>query len=144
MLLFQALDKFRAENNRNPLPYNKEDAEKMLSLTCKIAGANEELDPKLVKLFSHICDGDLCPMNGVIGGITAQEVIKGCTGKFMPIQQWFYFDSVESLPNNGDHLTEKDCLPVSARYIYSTDSGKSNMRQISKSNISKTAVILKK
>ena len=114
---FQALDKFRAENNRNPVPYNKDDADKILSLTSKIAGANEELDSNLIRLFSYICDGDLCPMNGVIGGIAAQEAIKSCTGKFMPIQQWFYFDSVESLPDGGEHLTEKDCVPVSIRTL---------------------------
>ena len=28
----------------------------------------------------------------VLGGIAAQEVLKACSGKFMPLKQWFMFD----------------------------------------------------
>lgn len=28
----------------------------------------------------------------------AQEVLKACSGKFMPIVQWLYYDAVECLP----------------------------------------------
>lgn len=39
-------------------------------------------------------------MVAVIGGLVAQEVLKACSGKFHPIYQLFYFDSLESLPND--------------------------------------------
>jgi ubiquitin-activating enzyme E1 len=39
-----------------------------------------------------------------IGGIVAQEVMKGCSGKFFPIKQFLYFDADECLPD--------DCAPV--------------------------------
>ncbi len=29
-----------------------------------------------IKLFSKTCQGDLCPMQAIIGGIAAQEVMK--------------------------------------------------------------------
>jgi len=32
------------------------------------------------------------------GGIVGQEVVKACSGKFHPLFQFFYFDSLESLP----------------------------------------------
>ena len=27
-------------------------------------------------------------------------MLKACSGKFMPIRQWFYFDATEALPSN--------------------------------------------
>ena len=36
----------------------------------------EELDEKLLTQFAYNARGDFCPMQGVIGGITAQEVMK--------------------------------------------------------------------
>jgi len=36
-------------------------------------------------------------MQTVIGGITAQEAMKACSGKFMPIQQHMHFDALECL-----------------------------------------------
>lgn len=37
-------------------------------------------------------------MQAVIGGTTAQEIMKACSGKFSPIFQYFYFDCRECLP----------------------------------------------
>lgn len=36
----------------------------------------DEIDEKLLQELSYQARGDLCPMQGVIGGITAQEVMK--------------------------------------------------------------------
>lgn len=42
-------------------------------------------------------------------------LLQACTGKFMPIMQWLYFDAVECLPEAEDVvLTEEECAPVSA------------------------------
>ena len=35
-----------------------------------------ELDEKLLKQLSYLARGDLAPMNAVIGGLVAQEVLK--------------------------------------------------------------------
>ena len=35
----------------------------------------------------------------VLGGIAAQEVLKACSGKFMPIKQWFMFDCAVRAPS---------------------------------------------
>lgn len=74
-----------------------------------------ELDTKLCKEFCFQAAGDLPPMNAVIGGMVGQEVLKACSGKFMPIQQFMYFDSLESLPIKSQR-TEELCAPIGSRY----------------------------
>lgn len=53
-------------------------------------------------------------MNAAIGGIAAQEVMKACSGKFTPIQQYFCFDAIECLP--AEDPAEADCQPIGSRY----------------------------
>ena len=60
--------------------------------------AKTDIDDDLIHKLSYIAAGDLCPMAAVIGGITAQEVMKACSGKFTPIQQHLHFDALECLP----------------------------------------------
>ncbi|RUP12667.1 hypothetical protein BC936DRAFT_139798, partial [Jimgerdemannia flammicorona] len=75
-----------------------------------------ELDEKLIKQLSYQASGDLSPMVAVFGGLIAQEVLKAASGKFHPIRQYFYFDSLESLPSNADKFTEDDTAPIGSRY----------------------------
>jgi ubiquitin-activating enzyme E1 len=57
------------------------------------------------------------PVDAVIGGIAAQEVMKACSGKFHPICQFLYFDALECLPEDpAAHPTEADLQPVGSRY----------------------------
>ena len=46
----------------------------------KSGAKQDELDEGLMKSFAYQATGDVCPMQAVIGGITAQEVMKvrGC------------------------------------------------------------------
>lgn len=37
---------------------------------------------------------------------------QACSGKFMPIMQWLYFDALECLPEDKEALTEDKCHPV--------------------------------
>jgi ubiquitin-activating enzyme E1 len=43
-----------------------------------------------------------------------QEVIKACTGKFTPLNQFFFFDSIECLPEAD--LPEAEVKPAGTRY----------------------------
>lgn len=75
------------------------------------------IDEKLAKLFAQQARGNLAPINSVIGGCAAQEVMKACSGKFSPIQQWFYFDATECLPTEEALLPkEEDAAPTNSRY----------------------------
>jgi len=110
---FQALDLFHKKNGFAPRPRHEADAAEVLALAGTVKteqGHEAELDEKVIKLLAYQARGDVSPMAAVFGGIVAQEVMKACSGKFHPINQWFYFDALEALPEG---LTEADCQPVS-------------------------------
>lgn len=108
---FQALSEFKAKEQRLPRPRNSEDAAKFVELAKKIEA---DADEKVLAELAFQATGDLAPVNAVIGGFVAQEVLKACSAKFHPMLQHLYFDSLESLPN--ELPTEEDCQPVGSRY----------------------------
>ena len=55
----------------------------------------EILDDGYLKNLVRTCKGMLAPLCAVVGGIAAQEVIKGLSGKFSPLKQWLLIDAVE-------------------------------------------------
>lgn len=75
---------------------------------------NSEIDEKIVTELAYQAMGDLSPVVAVIGGFVAQEVLKACSGKFHPMVQHMYFDSLESLPTTLP--TEQECQPTGTRY----------------------------
>lgn len=114
---FQALDSFVEKNGRYPIPRNESDANDVLAIAKEINNASPnpvDIDDKLIKELAYQSRGDLSPMAALFGGLVAQEVLKAISGKFMPITQYMYFDSLESLPSQS--LTEELCAPVGSRY----------------------------
>ncbi|KAL1478894.1 hypothetical protein MTO96_052286 [Rhipicephalus appendiculatus] len=80
---FQALHAFQKKHSHLPRPWNKEDAAEVVRMAkAKNASLRQS------------------------GGIAAQEIMKACSSKFMPIQQWFYYDALECLPQTGS-VTER-------------------------------------
>lgn len=55
-------------------------------------------DKDLISKFVNTWNNNIVATNSIIGGITTQEILKGCSGKFTPIHQWLYYESVDSLP----------------------------------------------
>jgi ubiquitin-activating enzyme E1 len=55
------------------------------------------LDEKVMEVFARTCQGSLAPICSFVGGTAAQEVLKACTGTFVPLQQYLFFDAVEVL-----------------------------------------------
>lgn len=115
----QALHAFTdSHNGELPRPHNDEDAQAVFKLAEKIAASLEdkpELDEKVLKELSYQARGDLSPMAAFFGGLAAQEVLKSVSGKFHPIKQWLYFDSLESLPTSVPR-DEELCQPLGGRY----------------------------
>lgn len=105
-LAFQALHEFMKNQKRLPQPQCQSDADIILDTVKKLNGdiKLEKLDEAAVKHFSFMAQGDLAPVNAFIGGLAAQEVIKACSRKFTPLQQWFYFDSLECLPEVDNNI----------------------------------------
>ena len=115
----QALHKFaEANEGQLPRPRNESDAQEVLKISNELASSQEdkvELDEKIIKELSYQARGDLNPLAALFGGIVAQEVLKGVSGKFNPVNQWLYFDSLESLPTSVT-LSEESCKPLGTRY----------------------------
>ncbi|ORY64884.1 putative ubiquitin-protein ligase [Pseudomassariella vexata] len=115
---FEALHAFSQAQGRLPRPMNEEDATVLVASAKAFVQKEKlevEIDEKLIKELSYQATGDLNPMAALFGGLTAQEVLKAVSGKFHPIKQWFYFDSLESLPTSTAR-TEELCKPVGSRY----------------------------
>lgn len=115
----QALHAFAKEHNgKFPRPHNDEDAKQVLEHVNKIAkdgGLEVDLSDKLITELSYQAQGDLSPMAAFFGGLTAQEVLKAVSGKFTPVKQWLYLDSLESLPTSVER-SEELCQPQNTRY----------------------------
>lgn len=115
---FQALHAFQVAKNRLPNPMDDDDALIVLGAAKKFAEEEKievEFDEKLLKELSYQARGDLSPMAAFFGGIIAQEILKAVSGKFQPIKQWLYFDSLESIPTSVKRSPET-CRPVGSRY----------------------------
>lgn len=97
-MAFTAYHRYVERHKREPRPWSESDAMEFMKICLERAGElSLEVDVKLVTAFAKTVTGNLAPMNAIIGGITAQEVMKACSGKFTPISQYFCFDALECL-----------------------------------------------
>ncbi|KYQ94030.1 ubiquitin activating enzyme E1 [Tieghemostelium lacteum] len=113
---FQSIHEFQAKHKSFPRPHNSDDAKEVLE-TAKVLAKKyqiEEVEDKLLTQLSYNAQGDTVAMQAVIGGCTAQEVLKAASGKFHPINQLAYFDFVEALPT--EDLPESEFQPIGSRY----------------------------
>jgi ubiquitin-activating enzyme E1 len=113
----QALHAF-AESHKGtmPRPHNENDAKEVLKIAHKLAKETDiEIDDIIITELSYQAQGDLNPMAAFFGGLAAQEVLKAVSGKFNPIVQWLYLDSLESLPTSVQRSAEQ-CRPLNSRY----------------------------
>ena len=113
---FKALDQFEEKNNRAPKPANKEDAAELFKLWKELAVNDYDPDSreKVISQFAHGAGVVINPMAAAFGGIVGQEVTKAATGKFHPINQWFYLDAFETLPD--ELLDASEYEPRNCRY----------------------------
>ena len=119
---FNALDAFAMKNGRLPTPGSDSDAAAVVACAKDINDAAspatkiDDVDPDgVLTVFAKTAAGYLSPMCAMFGGVIGQEVVKACTGKFHPLHQWFYFDSIESLPAK-ETLTETELAAEGSRY----------------------------
>ena len=57
-----------------------------------------ESKSSVVSLLAYTSQGALPPLCAVMGGMVAQEVLKGIMHKFAPLQQWMYVGAEEVIP----------------------------------------------
>eukprot|EP01039_Chlorochromonas_danica_P005873 gene5873-6468_t len=120
-LAFRALHGFVEKHGILPRPGNTDDAqevvdlvqhfnETVLQLSPEFLSANEEV----IRNFAKTSRGQLSPICAFLGGALGQEVLKACSGKFTPINQWFYYDCLEALPKPS--LPVEEVQPIGSRY----------------------------
>uniref|UniRef100_A0A452VAV9 Ubiquitin-like modifier-activating enzyme 7 n=1 Tax=Ursus maritimus TaxID=29073 RepID=A0A452VAV9_URSMA len=122
---FRALHQFQHLHGRPPQRWDPDDAEMVVDLARSLKplkGAEGEplekqLDEALVRTVALSSAGVLSPMAAMLGAVAAQEVLKAISGKFMPLDQWLYFDALDCLPEDGKFLsTPEDCAQKCCRY----------------------------
>lgn len=138
---FETLERFRREKGRAPKPGSAKDANafgkmvKACALLETVAQAQHaaaaaarkkkgkakgpepvEVNERVAEVFARTCRGALAPMCSVVGGTAAQEVLKACTGTFVPLRQYLFFDAVEALPE--ELPTENDCRCVACDCLH--------------------------
>ncbi|KAE9037621.1 Ubiquitin-like modifier-activating enzyme 1 [Phytophthora rubi] len=126
---FQALDAYQEKHQgRYPKPGCMRDAGEVLSLAAELNDQSaskkhfsvENIDAddskKVIQALAAGATGVLSPMAAFLGGIVGQEALKACSGKFTPIQQFFYFDAIECLPETVYADTPDEFAPVGSRY----------------------------
>lgn len=122
---FRALHTFQHLTGRPPKPWDPADADRVVSLAQDLdplrrtdgEPLEEPLDETLVRTFALSSAGSLSPMAAMLGAVAAQEVLKAVCRKFMPLDQWLYFDALECLPEDGEpRPNPEDCSPRGCRY----------------------------
>jgi len=113
--LYQALSAFADKHKRMPSPVSKDEAAQVAQLAAEIAGGLKfDVDVKLLARLARTASAAISPMAALMGGVTAQEVLKCSSGKFTPLTQLFYFDAADCLPS--DDLDPKEFAPLNSRY----------------------------
>ncbi|KAL7090995.1 hypothetical protein ACP275_12G077400 [Erythranthe tilingii] len=118
-LAFQALDEFIGKLRRLPFSGFEGDAKIIIDIFVDInnrlpVDRRVSINRKLLRDFAFGARAVLSPMATIFGAIVGQEALKACSGKFHPFFQFFYFDSIESLPSES--LNSEDLKPMSSRY----------------------------
>lgn len=104
-LAFQALYQYMETNHGQlPNPADLNAASDVLKIAKSLDRDNIIADNKkqerIILLLALGSRAILNPMCAALGGIVGQEVLKSCSGKFTPINGFFYFDADECLPDD--------------------------------------------
>jgi ubiquitin-activating enzyme E1 len=100
---FQALQAFLEETGSLPAPGDMEAAKAVWTKAVQL-DKDKILQDNVAaeRILLHLASGSravLAPMCAALGGMVGQEVLKACSGKFTPINGFFYIDADETLPD---------------------------------------------
>jgi ubiquitin-activating enzyme E1 len=75
-------------------------------------------DEGIMRSFARSFTGLLNPISAISGALAAQEVIKRCSPKYVPMcnPQWFYFDALDMLPPVSEWQDQSEFEPQNCRY----------------------------
>jgi len=109
-LAFKALAHYQSTHSGElPPPADKVAATELVSIARSLdkdgvllSENGTDIKPELDRLLKNLAYGAraiLSPMCAFLGGFVGQEVLKACSGKFMPIKGFLFFDAEECLPH---------------------------------------------
>eukprot|EP00996_Jenningsia_fusiforme_P000161 NODE_111_length_3228_cov_56.356087_g101_i0.p1 GENE.NODE_111_length_3228_cov_56.356087_g101_i0~~NODE_111_length_3228_cov_56.356087_g101_i0.p1 ORF type:complete len:984 (+),score=189.48 NODE_111_length_3228_cov_56.356087_g101_i0:150-3101(+) len=114
---YRALHSFLDEYGRPPAPHLESEAVEVVNRALDFQSREFPqlpLDTERLKSLAKVAGGNLNPMAAFLGGMASQEVLKACTGKFTPVQQFFHFDSGLVPPDLSQSLHQVQ--PQGSRY----------------------------
>ena len=112
-----AIHKFFDNEKRLPEINNQEDSRKVLSYAKSIyenakmesekwINKIENFEEDIVMKVARWSKCEICPTCSFLGGIVSQEIIK-ITGKYIPIDQWLWFDFFETTEDLKENIDRK-------------------------------------
>ncbi|CAB9502135.1 Ubiquitin-activating enzyme E1 1 [Seminavis robusta] len=113
---FKALTQFAGENGgKLPGPADEAAANKILEMAEALSEEPfTDAQKRILKFYALGAQAQLSPMCAALGGMVGQEVLKACSGKFTPLNGFFYLDADECLP---DEVPDMNLLkPTGSRY----------------------------
>lgn len=98
---YKALNQYAEQNSGSlPAPADFEAANKVVELAAALSEEPLTDEQKRILTFLSLgAQANLSPMCAALGGMVGQEVLKACSGKFTPLQGFFYLDADECLPD---------------------------------------------
>lgn len=108
-IAFEKIDWFNSTYKRPPGAWSEDDAMILLNEVSKelqekypeiwkqiqSSDSNKDLLTRVTKTFAYTFQGVFPPIAAYIGGVASQEAIKAITKKYMPINQFYYFECSE-------------------------------------------------
>lgn len=88
---------YKAVGARGQLPRSPEEVEALIHAAKTVCAPDVTIDEALAAKLLHGFSAEFHPLACVVGGLASQEVLKLCSGKFTPVQQWWMYDVRELL-----------------------------------------------
>lgn len=113
--MLRALWAHEREEGGEPAPGDDAAASRIVERARRLFGADPStFDAAWLARLVRVSWGRINPMASLFGGVVGQEVVKACTGKFTPLNQWLMLDACEVLPANP--LPSSELAPRGDRY----------------------------
>lgn len=99
-LSYLAIKEFQVRHGYLPRLRNLSDSSECVKIAADMTGllpdlfSRSEVNYDTVRTIASTCRAQLAPMTSIIGGVIGMEIIKH-VGKYLPINQWLYFDYSE-------------------------------------------------
>ena len=130
-VLNMALEEWRQQHGGGQLPspaqpsHSQQVVDMAQSIGARLTPPQPALSPastELLRRLARISSCSLSPVCSYLGGVAGQEVLKAVTGKFNPLQQFYYFDASHALPPQQQQQQDGGQLDMQPEQVLSAAS----------------------